>query len=473
MTRKTNRKPCNIALGRFQPFTKGHLQMLQDGYDKNGYPAVVFMIANKKFDEKHPFSDDLIAKEMTIVKKNYKFIADIIPADSADIVKIGNKLSELGYEAHLWLCGDDREAQFKRQAENPKYQGLGGFPADFTTYTGTGRVDGVSGTAVRTALRNDDKDTFKKLIPKGVDVMFDDFKYAINKINERWHMKSLSEYICEALVNKPTKKTKTAVKPKDKNELRQVIKDAIVKEGNDCDLNFIDVSEITDMVDLFCVGARSFNGDISEWDVSNVNNMSGMFQNTVFNGDISNWDVSNVKNMSDMFNHSKFDGDISNWDVSNVENMGGMFYAVDFTGDISNWDVSNVMNMEDMFNHSKFNGDISNWNVSNVTDMYRMFRRSHFNWDISNWNVSNVTDMEEMFQSSWFDGDISKWDVSNVIHMDRMFEKSSFSGDISKWNMSNVKYPTDMFVGCPLEDIYGETPEIKNKHLVKHEDTTL
>ena len=59
-----SRKPCNVALGRFQPFTKGHLQMLKDGYDKNGYPAVVFMISNKKFDSKHPFSDELIAKEM-------------------------------------------------------------------------------------------------------------------------------------------------------------------------------------------------------------------------------------------------------------------------------------------------------------------------------------------------------------------------------------------------------------------------
>jgi len=30
-----------------------------------------------------------------------------------------------------------------------------------------------------------------------------------------------------------------------------------------------------------------FNGDISQWDVSNVTNMCGMFSNSVFNGDIS------------------------------------------------------------------------------------------------------------------------------------------------------------------------------------------
>ena len=187
------KKPCNVALGRFQPFTKGHLQMLKDGFDKNGYPAVVFMIANKKFDSKHPFSDELIAKEMAIVKKNYDFVAETVPATSADIVKIGQKLAEMGYEAHLWLCGDDREAAFKRQAENPKYREQGQFPDDFTTYTGTGRTEGVSGTAVRESIKADDKKKFESLMPKGTSDMFDEFKEAISQVKES--MKDLENYI--------------------------------------------------------------------------------------------------------------------------------------------------------------------------------------------------------------------------------------------------------------------------------------
>lgn len=170
--------------------------MLRDGYDKNGFPAVVFMISNKKFDSKHPFSDKLIAKEMEIVKKNYDFIAEIYPANAADIVKMGQKLQEEGYTAHLWLCGDDREAQFKRQAENPKYRDMGHFPDDFTTYTGTGRTEGVSGTAVRNSLKNNDKDEFVKLMPKGTDKMFDELQEAVDKIVEsKSNMMSLAEYI--------------------------------------------------------------------------------------------------------------------------------------------------------------------------------------------------------------------------------------------------------------------------------------
>ena len=54
-----------------------------------------------------------------------------------------------------------------------------------------------------------------------------------------------------------------------------------------------------------------------------------MFFNSNFNGDISNWNVSNVENMGTMFQYSEFtgeNGDISNWDVSNVKNMYHMFY---------------------------------------------------------------------------------------------------------------------------------------------------
>ena len=54
-----------------------------------------------------------------------------------------------------------------------------------------------------------------------------------------------------------------------------------------------------------------------------------------------------------MFNNSKFDGDISNWDVSNVTSMATMFAYSEFNGDLSKWDVSKVTIMREMFNSSK------------------------------------------------------------------------------------------------------------------------
>ena len=210
------------------------------------------------------------------------------------------------------------------------------------------------------------------------------------------------------------------------------------------DISEWDVSRVTSMEGLFSE-AKSI-GDISKWDVSNVKNMRSMFEGSDFNGDISQWNVSNVKDMSNMFRKSRFNRDISKWNVSNVINMGGMFEGSDFNGDISNWDVSNVQNIGWMFaNNLKFNGDISQWDVSNVRNMKGMFSYSNFNSDISNWDVSNVIDMSDMFQGSKFNGDISKWNVSNVKNMSYMFYEAKFSGDISKWDVSNVENMSYMF----------------------------
>ena len=89
------------------------------------------------------------------------------------------------------------------------------------------------------------------------------------------------------------------MKPTSKQELIEIIEETIYKKGNKCDLNFIDVSLITDMGYLF--HEIDFKGDISKWNVSNVVNMNGMFNSSTFNGDISKWNVSNVKYMGCTF----------------------------------------------------------------------------------------------------------------------------------------------------------------------------
>ena len=111
-------------------------------------------------------------------------------------------------------------------------------------------------------------------------------------------------------------------------------------------------------------------GMISDWDVSVVTDMSGVFYNaSTFNDDISKWNVSNVTNMSYMFNGaSSFSGDISGWTVSQVTNMSNMFNgAAAFNANISSWNVGNVRNMIGMFDHAvAFNQNLSKWNVQNI-----------------------------------------------------------------------------------------------------------
>ena len=114
-------------------------------------------------------------------------------------------------------------------------------------------------------------------------------------------MKTLQNYITEKILINKNSKIAYNYHPKTKDELENIIKQRIESEGNKCDLNDIDTSNITDM--------------------------SWLFDDSKFNGDISKWNVSNVKYMHSMFSYSKFNSDISNWDVSNVINSINIFYG--------------------------------------------------------------------------------------------------------------------------------------------------
>ena len=149
-------------------------------------------------------------------------------------------------------------------------------------------------------------------------------------------MKTLNQYIKEKLIiNKDYRDTTIVVKSFD--ELRKIIVDRYIKLGpgtkqNPIDFNDIDVSNLD-----------SFRGKYKKM---------GIFEEKKFKYiDISYWDVSNVKNMSYMFNNCKsFNQDISGWNVSKVTNMSHMFYKCKkFNKDISGWNVLKVKNTLDIF----------------------------------------------------------------------------------------------------------------------------
>ena len=128
--------------------------------------------------------------------------------------------------------------------------------------------------------------------------------------------------------------------PKTKDELKKIIIERIKTDGPECDLNDIDVSDITDMSYLFDAALNLYVGRVFP---------NELFED--FNGDISQWDVSNVENMYAMFNCcKKFNGDISAWDVSNVVNMESMFFDCrNFRRNLDKWNISNVKYMHGAF----------------------------------------------------------------------------------------------------------------------------
>ncbi|HHP0319315.1 TPA: BspA family leucine-rich repeat surface protein, partial [Campylobacter jejuni] len=77
--------------------------------------------------------------------------------------------------------------------------------------------------------------------------------------------------------------------PETKEELQALVENKAIHLGD------IDTSNITDMSYLFANSDRTDFSGIEKWEVSNVEDMSYMFAGCkTFNQDLSSWDVSNV-----------------------------------------------------------------------------------------------------------------------------------------------------------------------------------
>ena len=133
----------------------------------------------------------------------------------------------------------------------------------------------------------------------------------------------------------------------------KIFKEELENLGMEGNFNHIDVSNVTFF--KFDNGGWSmlhsfpdyFNGDISNWDTSNIENFNDLFRDCKnFNCDLSNWDTSNAKLMSSTFlGCKKFNQDISGWDYSHVKNMNSFLQdAESFDQDMSKINIKENVN---------------------------------------------------------------------------------------------------------------------------------
>jgi surface protein len=237
------------------------------------------------------------------------------------------------------------------------------------------------------------------------------------------------------------------------------------------------VSNILSLQKMFD-GATSFNQPLNNWDTANVVDMFFMFEGaTAFNQDIGSWNVSNVTTMGGMFaSASSFNQNIGAWDVSKVTSFASMFSnATAFNNggsdDIDNWTFSTTsnINMRGMFtgtnttNSCKFNRYIGSWDTQRVTNMQEMFfRNTAFNQNIGAWNVSAVTSLASMFWDAMAfnnggSADINNWDTSNVISMQEVFRGNNiFNQPIGDWDTSSVTTMYRMFEATAFNQPIGD-----------------
>ena len=174
--------------------------------------------------------------------------------------------------------------------------------------------------------------------------------------------------------------------------------------------------------------------DLSNWDTSDVKDMSAMFYkcSMLKELNIKKLDTGNVTNMSQMFRdlHSMQNIDVSTLNTHNVTNMSYMLSDIEVTElDLSNFDTSNVVSMNNMFQYNQklVSINMKGIDTSKVTNMSYMFYqcRNLKELDLSEFNTSNVTNMGNMFYDCRLIENIfigGKWSVENVNISNQMFE---------------------------------------------------
>lgn len=251
------KQKLNFAIGRFQPFTQGHVNMIEEvegdclvfqmippgipeklkGLKSGGKTVkkedieVVLNYLNsgngdldkcQKELTKRPFTNELISNELDIVKKNTKQIVDVIYVKTLfDGIGQFNKYlldNSDKYECGFWLCGNDRKDEYQELIDKyittgedisigthseEKYQNV---ISNMTINIGNGRKEGLSGTDVRNAIIAKDKSKFINAMPNNTDIMFDkfinsfdEFKDKLQNLIKENKIMSLKDYILENL----------------------------------------------------------------------------------------------------------------------------------------------------------------------------------------------------------------------------------------------------------------------------------
>lgn len=287
-------KKINMTVGRFQPFTLGHFDMIQKGSINNA-PCIIYQIKSKDIPEslngwkvgsrtvkkseinnilkyieepdnvvlsehendiiKRPFSNELINKELDIIKSNNKNLI-------YDVVYVNNMFEALimfndfiiehkdEFEPGNLICGADRYDSYNNTLN--KYDELDSILYNIKVknhlknrlnipYIKRNKYS-ISATKVRETIIRNDKLAFTSLMPTGIgNKMWLDFKEAfdnfINKLKGMINESNLSnnkvitnlvDYINESLSQKNIKKLEKFLTDENFDaylgEIRQIVK---------------------------------------------------------------------------------------------------------------------------------------------------------------------------------------------------------------------------------------------------------
>ena len=215
--KEKGKKPVNMFVGRFQPFTLGHVKVFEKMYKENGLPVVVYMVRGGKADpEKRPFDEDMQQAMFAKMKKQYPFLeaSIVVPNGAIDTMFAAARPA---YEPMMWGYGTDRKKSYGAMINKQSYRDELGVDPSFKGYEIPRTGENISASKVRNALKIDDEKSFKKMTPKSIHGFYKPLQTIIQPIKENTDMKNLKSLdsfkINEAKFNK--KKLMKAMKKDD------------------------------------------------------------------------------------------------------------------------------------------------------------------------------------------------------------------------------------------------------------------
>lgn len=196
-TTQHGRKPVNIFVGRFQPFTLGHTKVIEQLYRENNLPTVIILVKSKKKGRedsfKRPYSEEMQIRMIQKVKRDYP-IEDVIVLPNAAIDKIFNELRP-DYEPVLWGTGTDRMKSYGYQVNRQEYRDDLNVHPDFSLFEIKRTGKNISATKVRNALLDNDKEKFERYTPNSIHDMFSELREILREGMKREGLLESKNYV--------------------------------------------------------------------------------------------------------------------------------------------------------------------------------------------------------------------------------------------------------------------------------------
>lgn len=178
----------------------------------------------------------------------------------------------------------------------------------------------------------------------------------------------------------------------------------------------------------------------------------------------SKYDLTQIKDMSDMFQFCDSLVKVPFFNTSKVKNMSGMFYGCTALRNLPKFNTKNVKDMSNMFSGCSSIIEIPFFDTSKVENMSSIFSGCSSITEIPPFNTSKVEDMNGMFLYCDSLVKIPFFDTSKVEYMSSMFSGCSSITEIPFLDTSKVKNMGGMFEGCSsiTEIPFLDTSKVEN-----------